>query len=46
VPPSWLLTLAGVDPDTPTVETSPAAHIAAIVRRFILTGVSQVKLWL
>jgi len=32
---------AGVEPLKPTVETSPAAHIAAIVSRFIRFGVSQ-----
>jgi hypothetical protein len=41
-----VLAAAGVEPDTPTVETRPAAHMAAIVMRFIRTGVIHVKLWL
>jgi hypothetical protein len=35
--------VGGVEPLTPTVETSPAAHIAAIVRTRIRRGVSQPK---
>jgi hypothetical protein len=35
----------GVDPLKPIVETSPAAHIAPIVRLRSRLGVSQVKLW-
>lgn len=34
------------EPLNPTVETSPAVHIAAIVIRRIRAGVSQPKLWL
>jgi hypothetical protein len=37
--------LAGVDPLIPTVETSPAAHIAPIVSARRRLGVSQPKLW-
>jgi hypothetical protein len=35
----------GVDPLKPIVETSPAAHIAPIVRPLSRRGVSQAKLW-
>jgi hypothetical protein len=35
-----------VDPLNPTVETRPAAHIAAIVSERIRRGVSQPKWWL
>jgi hypothetical protein len=34
-----------VDPLKPIVETSPAAHIAPIVRTRSRLGVSQLKLW-
>jgi hypothetical protein len=34
-----------VEPLTPTVETRPAAHIAASVRERIRRGVSQPKWW-
>jgi len=34
------------EPEIPTVDTSPAAHIAAIVMRRRRRGVSQAKLWL
>jgi hypothetical protein len=37
--------LGGVEPLTPTVESSPAAHIVAIVSARIRFGVSQPKLW-
>lgn len=33
------------EPLKPTVETRPAAHIAAIVRARIRRGVSQAKRW-
>jgi len=35
-----------LDPLTPTVETSAAAHIAAIVSERMRRGVSQPKWWL
>ena len=35
----------GVAPEKPIVETTPAAHIAAIVRRRIRRGVSHGMLW-
>jgi hypothetical protein len=35
----------GVEPLKPIVETSPAAHIAAIVSERIRRGVSQPKWW-
>jgi len=35
----------GVVPLTPIVETSPAAHIAPIVKARSRRGVSHVKLW-
>ncbi len=38
--PAWCAG-TGVEPLIPTVETSPAAHIAAIVSRFIRFGVNQ-----
>jgi hypothetical protein len=38
---AWVV--AGVDPLKPTVETSPAAHIAPIVSARIRRGVSQPK---
>src|ERR1700681_2837595 len=38
-------TLAAVEPLRPTVETSPAAHIAASVRARMRLGVSQPKWW-
>jgi len=34
------------EPDMPTVETRPAAHMAAIVMRRMRLGVSHPKLWL
>ncbi len=40
------LAVAGVEPLKPIVETTPAAHIAAIVRRRIRRGVSHGMLWL
>jgi hypothetical protein len=44
---AWLaLAVAGVEPLKPIVETTPAAHIAAIVRRRIRRGVSQGMFWL
>ena len=42
----WAEALAVPDPEIPMVETSPAAHIAAIVIRRIRSGVSQPKLLL
>ncbi len=36
---------ATVEPLKPTVETNPAAHIAAIVNARIRRGVSQPKWW-
>jgi hypothetical protein len=36
--------LGGVEPLKPIVETTPAAHIAPIVKRRIRVGVSQRKL--
>jgi hypothetical protein len=36
---------AVVEPLKPTVETSPAAHIAPIVRARMRRGVSQPKWW-
>ena len=36
----------GVEPLKPIVETTPAAHIAPIVRRRMRCGVSQEMLWL
>jgi hypothetical protein len=41
--PAWAL--GGVEPLKPIVETSPAAHIAAIVSERIRRGVSQPKWW-
>jgi hypothetical protein len=35
-----------VEPEKPIVETTPAAHIAAIVNRRMRRGVSQGMLWL
>lgn len=35
----------GVDPLTPIVDTSPAAHIAPIVSARIRLGVSHPRLW-
>jgi hypothetical protein len=37
--------LGGVEPLTPTVARSPAAHIAPIVKARIRLGVSQPRLW-
>jgi hypothetical protein len=38
--------LGGVEPLTPTLETRPAAHIAASVKERMRRGVSQPKWWL
>jgi hypothetical protein len=38
--------VGGVEPEKPTVATTPAAHMAAIVIRRIRRGVSQGMFWL
>lgn len=44
---AWLAcAVAGVEPLKPIVETTPAAHIAPIVRRRMRFGVSQGMFWL
>jgi len=40
---AWATAPAGVEPLKPTVETMPAAHIAAIVSLRMRLGVSQGK---
>jgi hypothetical protein len=40
-----VLCVGGVEPEKPTVETTPAAHIAAIVRCRMRCGVSHGMFW-
>jgi hypothetical protein len=43
---AWVRLVGGaVEPPRPTLETSPAAHIAVTVRAFSRRRVSQPKLW-